>query len=80
MNKYYWESLKIVLIVAMSFFICVYWLEWGVGYSGILLFIIAGYAIYLNFKALKEERRKNEKILQSGSVNDKSLTGAKMFI
>ena len=57
MNKYHRSSLTIVFIVIMMLILSKYWLDLEIGYGIIFLIIAAGYAIYLNFKAIKKEQK-----------------------
>ncbi len=57
MNKYHRSSLWIIFIVTMSLILSTYWLNLEFGYGIILLLIVVGYAIYLNFKALRNEQK-----------------------
>lgn len=55
MNKYHWSSLKLIFIIATTLILSKYWLDLEIGYGIIFVFVVVGYAIYLNFKASKNK-------------------------
>jgi len=57
MNKYHLSSLTIVFIVVLSLILSTYWLDLEIGFGIIFLIIAAGYAVYLNFKAIRKEQK-----------------------
>lgn len=57
MNKSHRSSLTIVFIVVMSLILSRYWLDLEICYGIIFLIIAAGYAIHLNFKAVRKEQK-----------------------
>lgn len=60
MNKFHRSSLLLIIIVSITVFLSTYWLDLEIGYGIILLIIAVGYTIYLNFKALRNEQKKDK--------------------
>lgn len=56
MNKYYRSSLQLLIIVAITLIISVYWLNLEIGYGIIFLLIAVGYTVYLNSNAAKKSK------------------------
>ena len=56
MNKYHRSSLQLLIIVAITLILSVYWLNLEIGYGIIFLFITVGYTIYLNSNAAKKSK------------------------
>ena len=57
MNKNHRASLQLIIIATISVIVSTYWLDLKIGYGIILLLITVGYAVYLNFKALRNEKK-----------------------
>jgi len=55
MNKYH-QNIIAILFILSSIILFAYWLNLNFGYTQIILMITGGYGIYLNLKAIKEER------------------------
>jgi len=62
MNKYHRSSLLLIIIVSITIILSTYWLDLEIGYGIILLIIAVGYTIYLNFKALRNEQKKDKQL------------------
>jgi len=62
MNKYHRSSLLLIIIVSITIILSTYWLNLEIGYGIILLLIAVGYTIYLNFKALRYEQKKDKQL------------------
>lgn len=62
MNKYHRSSLLLIIIVSITIILSTYWLDLEIGYGIILLFLAVGYTIYLNFKALRNEQKKDKQL------------------
>ncbi|PIC76153.1 MULTISPECIES: hypothetical protein [Sporosarcina] len=62
MNKYHRSSLLLIIIVSITIILSTYWLDVEIGYGIILLFLAVGYTIYLNFKALRNEQKKDKQL------------------
>lgn len=62
MNKFHRSSLLLIIIVSITVFLSTYWLDLEIGYGIILLIIAVGYTIYLNFKALRNEQKKDKQL------------------
>lgn len=62
MNKYHRSSLLLIIIVSITIILSTYWLDLEIGYGIILLLIAVGYTIYLNFKALRYEQKKDKQL------------------
>ncbi|AUD15066.1 MULTISPECIES: hypothetical protein [unclassified Planococcus (in: firmicutes)] len=56
MNKYHRSSLQLLIIVAITLILSVYWLNLEIGYGIIFLLITVGYTIYLNSNAAKKSK------------------------
>ena len=57
MNNYHRSSIQIIMIVAISLILSTFWLDLEIGYGITLLLIAVGYAVYLNLKALRNEKK-----------------------
>ena len=54
MNKYHRSSLQLLIIIAITLILSVYWLNLEIGYGILFLLIAVVYTIYLNSKAAKK--------------------------
>lgn len=57
MKKYYIKMMLIIIIMMSFFLLLTYWFNLNIGYGHIFLIIGGLYGIYLNFKALVNERK-----------------------
>lgn len=62
MSKYHQSSIRIILIVSITAFIWVYFLNLEVGYGVIFLIGLVGFTIYRNFLAAKEEKKEKNNL------------------